>query len=76
MSSIRKDDMEVLRFAGLMGHEYAGVATRRGRRRLVAETNSAERAEVEVAPGDEDAAIYRRLTKGGWELVSAGPFQP
>lgn len=67
-SAIDPQDSDVLRYAGLMGHEYACIHTRNGRRELRAEVNSLQSAEAMFEPNDKYPAIYRKVRKG-WEIV-------
>lgn len=65
-----KADERVLRYAGLMGHEFVGVAQYRGRkgRELTCETNSIEAARESFAGYHLEPAIYRKVGDR-WELV-------
>lgn len=64
----RKADVRALRYAGLMGHQYASVAGNRECREVISETNSAESARANLAAYHVDPAIYRKIGKT-WELV-------
>ena len=64
MNDTKDEDKRLLRYAGLMGHEFAGVIGEPGSRRLAGEVNSI--AECQRFFADDQLIVYKRSPRKGW----------